>query len=78
MKTGLRDIQDRADCEMLVRRLAHRMGHRFRLHRTDLPGKPDLALMAVRVWQYAHEQWFPITGVARWEELAPIKTVWVD
>lgn len=28
--------------EMLVRRLAHRMGYRFRLHRKDLPGKPDL------------------------------------
>lgn len=28
--------------EMLVRRLAHRLGYRFRLHRKDLPGKPDL------------------------------------
>jgi DNA mismatch endonuclease, patch repair protein len=28
--------------EMTVRRLAHRMGYRFRLHRKDLPGKPDL------------------------------------
>ena len=28
--------------EMRVRRLAHRLGYRFRLHRKDLPGKPDL------------------------------------
>ena len=28
--------------EMLVRRLTHRMGYRFRLYREDLPGKPDL------------------------------------
>src|SRR6185295_15123269 len=28
--------------EMIVRRLAHAMGYRFRLHRNDLPGKPDL------------------------------------
>ena len=28
--------------EMIVRRLAHRLGYRFRLHRKDLPGKPDL------------------------------------
>jgi len=28
--------------ELIVRRLAHRMGYRFRLHRKDLPGKPDL------------------------------------
>jgi DNA mismatch endonuclease, patch repair protein len=28
--------------EMTVRRLTHRMGYRFRVHRKDLPGKPDL------------------------------------
>ena len=28
--------------EMKVRRLAHAMGYRFRLHRKDLPGSPDL------------------------------------
>jgi DNA mismatch endonuclease (patch repair protein) len=28
--------------EMRVRRLAHRLGYRFRLHRKDLPGQPDL------------------------------------
>jgi DNA mismatch endonuclease Vsr len=30
--------------EMTVRRLLHRMGHRFRLHRRDLPGTPDIVL----------------------------------
>ena len=29
--------------EMAVRRLVHGMGYRYRLHRKDLPGKPDLA-----------------------------------
>lgn len=28
--------------ELFVRRMAHRLGYRFRLHRADLPGKPDL------------------------------------
>ncbi|MGR3433819.1 MAG: very short patch repair endonuclease [Shimia sp.] len=28
--------------EVAVRRLAHRMGYRFRLHRRDLPGTPDV------------------------------------
>ena len=28
--------------EMLVRRLVHGMGYRYRLHRRDLPGNPDL------------------------------------
>jgi DNA mismatch endonuclease, patch repair protein len=29
--------------EMIVRKLAHALGYRFRLHRSDLPGSPDLA-----------------------------------
>jgi phage recombination protein Bet len=37
-----------------------------------------LVSCAVRVWQYAHGQCLPITGVARWDEFAPLKTVWVD
>lgn len=28
--------------EMKVRRLIHRLGYRYRLHRRDLPGKPDI------------------------------------
>ena len=28
--------------ELHVRRAAHGLGYRFRLHRADLPGKPDL------------------------------------
>ena len=30
--------------ELLIRRGLHRLGFRFRLHRKDLPGKPDLVL----------------------------------
>lgn len=30
--------------ELIVRSLVHQMGFRFRLHRKDLPGKPDLVL----------------------------------
>lgn len=30
--------------EMVVRSLIHQMGFRFRLHRKDLPGKPDIVL----------------------------------
>lgn len=28
--------------EMSVRRMLHAMGYRYRLHRKDLPGKPDI------------------------------------
>jgi len=30
--------------ELLVRSLIHRMGFRFRIHRRDLPGNPDIVL----------------------------------
>lgn len=30
--------------ELVVRSLLHRMGYRFRLHRRDLPGNPDIVL----------------------------------
>jgi len=30
--------------ELVVRSLLHNMGYRFRLHRNDLPGKPDITL----------------------------------
>lgn len=30
--------------EKVVRSLLHRMGYRFRLHRNDLPGRPDIVL----------------------------------
>jgi DNA mismatch endonuclease, patch repair protein len=32
--------------ELLVRSLVHRLGYRFRLHRKDLPGAPDLVFPA--------------------------------
>jgi len=40
--------------ELRVRRLAHGLGYRFRLHRTDLPGKPDLVFPARRKVIFVH------------------------
>jgi DNA mismatch endonuclease, patch repair protein len=34
--------------ELLVRRLVHRSGYRYRLHRSDLPGRPDLVFTGPR------------------------------
>ena len=34
--------------ELIVRRIAHRLGYRFRLHRRDLPGTPDLTFPSKR------------------------------
>lgn len=40
--------------ELVVRRLAHRMGYRFRLHRKNLPGKPDLVFPGRRKAVFVH------------------------
>lgn len=34
--------------EVRVRRFLHHLGYRFRLHRKDLPGKPDIVLPRLR------------------------------
>ena len=34
--------------EMQVRRLLHSLGYRYRLHRSDLPGRPDLVFPSRR------------------------------
>ena len=34
--------------EIVVRRFLHRLGFRFRLHRRDLPGRPDIVLPKYR------------------------------
>lgn len=40
--------------ELLIRRLAHRLGYRFRLHRRDLPGHPDLVFPGRRAVVFVH------------------------
>lgn len=40
--------------EMIVRRLVHSMGYRYRLHRKDLPGKPDLTFQSRRKVIFVH------------------------
>jgi DNA mismatch endonuclease (patch repair protein) len=40
--------------EMLVRKLAYRLGFRFRLHRKDLPGKPDLVFPRLNKAVFMH------------------------
>lgn len=40
--------------ELIVRRMVHAMGYRFRLHRKDLPGKPDLVFPKFRKAIFVH------------------------
>lgn len=40
--------------EMAVRRMLHRAGYRYRLHRRDLPGKPDIVFPRKRKVVFVH------------------------
>ena len=40
--------------ELAVRRILHAMGLRFRLHRKDLPGRPDIVLPKHRTVVFVH------------------------
>lgn len=40
--------------ELVVRRLLHSLGYRFRLHHKDLPGKPDIVLPKWKTAIFVH------------------------
>lgn len=40
--------------ELMVRRMAHGLGYRFRLHRKDLPGSPDLVFPRMKKVVFVH------------------------
>ena len=40
--------------EIAVRRILHFLGYRFRLHRKDLPGKPDIVLPKYKTVIFVH------------------------
>ncbi len=65
--------------EMIVRSLVHGLGYRFRLHRRDLPGSPDLVFPSKRKVVFVHGCFWhrhvgckkatrPKTRVAFWNE----------
>jgi DNA mismatch endonuclease (patch repair protein) len=40
--------------ELVVRKAAHKLGYRFRLHKTELPGTPDLVFSSRNVAVFVH------------------------
>jgi DNA mismatch endonuclease, patch repair protein len=65
--------------ELAVRSLLHRMGYRFRVHRNDLPGKPDIVFVSKRKLIFVHGCFWhmhrcrfgavtPATNAAFWHE----------
>jgi len=51
--------------EMAVRRFAHRMGYRFRLHSKSLPGTPDLVFPRLKKVVFVHGCFWHGHGCAR-------------
>ena len=52
---NMRRIRDKDTApEMLVRRLVHNLGYRYRLHAKDLPGKPDLVFRGRKKAIFVH------------------------
>lgn len=65
--------------EMIVRSIVHRLGFRYRLHKKDLPGKPDLVLVRLRKIIDVHGCFFhmhdcrygsvkPVTNAEFWQK----------
>jgi DNA mismatch endonuclease (patch repair protein) len=65
--------------EILARKAAHRLGFRFRVHGSQLPGRPDIVLPKHRTvifvhgcFWHAHNGWrkssLPKSNVAFWKE----------
>lgn len=51
--------------ERIVRRLLHSLGYRYRLHRSDLPGKPDLVFPGRRKAIFVHGCFWHAHGCRR-------------
>ena len=77
MMAGIRD-RDTAP-ERAVRRIAHRMGLRFRLHRKDLPGRPDMVFPKHRLAVLVHGCFWHRHGGCRYASTPKSRTAfWTE
>ena len=60
--------------EMCVRRMLHRLGYRYALHRRDLPGRPDLVFAPRRKLYSSMAASGTVTIVAEGDCLAVART----
>lgn len=56
--------------EKVVRSLLHKLGYRYRLHRRDLPGKPDLVFASRRKVIFVHGCFWHMHD-CRWGRVTP-------
>jgi len=65
--------------ELAVRKVTHNLGYRFRLHRRDLPGKPDLVFPGRRAVIFVHGCfWHRHCGCPRATQPEKNKELWQE
>ncbi|MEM6484186.1 MAG: very short patch repair endonuclease [Pseudomonadota bacterium] len=62
--------------ELVVRRLIHGMGYRYRLHRSDLPGKPDIVFPGRRKVIFVHGCFWHRHSCRRGQSLPQARRTW--
>lgn len=62
--------------ELIVRRIAHSLGFRFRLHRKDLPGSPDLVFPRHRKIIFVHGCFWHGHAECRYATVPKTRTDW--
>ena len=62
--------------ELVVRRLLHAMGYRFRLHRRDLPGRPDIVLPRHSVCIFVHGCFWHLHSKCEDARIPKTRTAW--
>lgn len=64
--------------ELVVRRLAHALGYRFRLHRRDLPGTPDVVFPRLGKAIFVHGCFWHRHGCKKTTTPATNRAFWDD
>ncbi len=72
MMSGIRGKDTKP--EMEVRRALHAAGFRFRLHRRDLPGAPDVVLPGLRVAIFVHGCFWHMHKGCRYSKIPSTRT----
>ncbi len=62
--------------EMIVRRLIHGMGYRYRLHVRDLPGNPDLVFRPRRMVIFVHGCFWHQHGCRQYRQPRTRRSFW--
>jgi DNA mismatch endonuclease (patch repair protein) len=62
--------------EIIVRKFLHSKGYRFRLHRKDLPGKPDIILKKYNTVIFVHGCFWHMHNHCRYFKIPKTRTEW--